>query len=193
MFQQGHTPAHKNKITTTDPLRGEDIQKVREFLKYRPRDLAIWSVGTNSALRGGDICNLQWDDTEDDGERITVLLREKKTGKLRKIILNPVTSADLRAWRRHSDTPVIFASQRGGALTVASLGRMVKTWCREAGVEIKRVASHSMRKTWVRAHADRGVPLHTLMWALNHNSERQTATYCGLLTDEIAGLYEHVV
>jgi len=36
-------------------------------------------------------------------------------------------------------------------------------------------------------------PLFKMMWALGHSSERQTAQYIGLLTDEVAGLYEHVV
>ena len=193
MFSNGHTPSHKGQITTTDPIRGDDIQKVRRHLQMRPRDLALWSLGTNTALRAGDLLALRWSDIEDDGERITLLVKEQKTGNLRRIVLNPAASADLRCWRECSTSAVIFESQRGGALTVAAVGRMLKHWAKEAGVTAKRVSSHSMRKTWVRAHADRGVPLHKLMWALGHSSERQTAAYCGLLVDEVAELYEHVV
>ena len=194
MFAKGHQPSHKNKITTTDPIRGEDIQKVRRYLDGRTRDLAVWSVGTNCALRAGDLLSLTWEDIEDHDDRIAFVLREKKTGKLRRVLLNPVATADLRAWRRVSDSTHIFASQRGGALTVAALGRMIKAWALEAGVDAKRVASHSMRKTWCRAMVDQyNEPLYKMMWALNHNSERQTATYIGLLGDEVQALYNRVV
>lgn len=186
MFQPGHTPSHTGKITTTDPIRGEDIAKVRATLT-KTRDIALWSVGTNSALRGSDLTSMTWDEVEDDGTRFTLFLRERKTQKLRKIVLNPQTSADLRAWRAESDNNVIFP------MTVAYLGRLIKTFCKNAGVDAKRVASHSLRKTWVRAHADRGAPLRQLMWALNHSNERQTAVYCGLLGEEVQALYEHAV
>jgi len=96
MFIESHNPSHKGKITTTDPIRGHDIAKIREYLKNKPRDLAIWSVGTNCALRGGDLLSLTWDDTEDDGERITLLVKEQKTGKIRRIPLNAQASTDLR-------------------------------------------------------------------------------------------------
>jgi integrase len=193
MFKPGHKPAHTGTITTTDPIRGDDIQKVREYLADRPRDLAIWSVGTNSALRAGDMLSLKWDELEDDGTRISFTLRESKTHKLRKITLNAQVSSDVRVWRSMSESEWCFSSQRGGPLGVPALGRMIKHFAKEAGVGAKRVSSHSLRKTWCRAHADRGVPLHQLMWALNHSSERQTAQYLGLLTDEVASLYEHVV
>ena len=100
MFTKGHQPSHKNKITTTDPIRGEDIQKVREYLEGRTRDIALWSVGTNTALRAGDLCALRWEDAEDQDDRIAFVLREKKTGKLRRVVLNAQVTADLRAWRR---------------------------------------------------------------------------------------------
>lgn len=191
-YQLGHTPSHAGKVTTTQPIRGQHIQDIRRLLQGRPRDLAIWSVATNCALRGGDLLDLKWSDTEDDGVRITLRLRESKTQKLRTIVLNPVASADLRAWRRLTSSEFCFSGQRG-KLTVATLGRLVKSWAQEVGVT-SRVSSHSLRKTWCRAMVDQhDEPLYKLMWALNHSSERQTAQYLGILQADVAGLYEHVV
>jgi integrase len=71
---------------------------------------------------------------------------------------------------------------------------MVKAWAKEVGVTTQNISSHSLRKTFCRAMVDQyDEPLHVLMWALNHSSERQTAQYLGLLHDDVARLYEHVV
>lgn len=87
-------------------------------------------------------------DTIDDGERITLRLTEHKTGKPRTIPLNPAASSALRAWRFLCEHEHVYSGQRG-ALTVATWGRMVKGWCKAAGLE-GNFASHTCRKTFVR-------------------------------------------
>lgn len=191
-FKAGHTPANKGKTTTTQPIRGDGIDRIRELLQDRPRDLALWSVGTNTALRASDLLALRWDALEDDGVRIAFRVKEQKTGKLRLLTLNPRTSADLRGWRAHAECEWCFSGQRG-RMTSATLGRLVKQWAADAGVK-GQIASHSLRKTFCRAMVDKfDEPLFKIMWALGHSTERQTAQYLGLLQDDVAALYEHVV
>ena len=193
MFNPGHKPAHKGHIVTTDPIRGDDIRRVRDYLRHRPRDLAIWSVGTNCAMRAGDLLALQWSDLEDFAGRFSILLREQKTAKVRRIVLNPIASADLRAWQALSNSAYVFSGQRG-PLTVAALGRMLKAIAKEAGVTAQRVSTHSLRKTWVRAqHEIHKVPLYILSQALGHASEAQTRVYMGLLADGVAEAYDNVI
>ena len=70
---------------------------------------------------------------------------------------------------------------------------MIKQWAAYAGV-VGQISSHTMRKTWYRAMIDGyHEPLYKMMWALEHSSKRQTVQYIGLLTDEVSGLYEHVL
>ncbi|MEB0056726.1 tyrosine-type recombinase/integrase [Variovorax sp. LG9.2] len=167
--------------------------RVRDYLRDRPRDLAIWSVGTNCALRAGDLLALKWSDLEDSAGRFAILLREKKTGKIRRIVLNLVASADLRAWKTLSTSDYVFSGQRG-PLTVASVGRMLKSIACDAGVNAQRVSTHSLRKTWVRAqHEIHKVPLYILSQALGHASEAQTRVYMGLLADGVAEAYDNVI
>ena len=192
MYTLGHVPSHKGCSTTTDPIKGADVNAIKELLKYKPRDAALWAVATNCALRAGDLLNLKWSDIKDDGERYSIRLIEQKTKKHRLIVLNSSVSETLRAWQSFSTSEYVFSGQRG-KLTVATLGRMCKQWAKDVGLNAQ-VASHSLRKTWCRAMVDvYDEPLFKMMWALGHSSERQTAQYIGLLTDEVAGLYEHVV
>ncbi|MCL6485418.1 MAG: tyrosine-type recombinase/integrase, partial [Janthinobacterium lividum] len=108
MFEVGHTPSHKGKTTTTDAIRDpEQVAAIKELLKDTVRDLALWTLALNTALRAGDLVGLTWDDTQDDGTTITITLLEGKTKKRRVIPLNPATSAILRAWRIQCDQPYI--------------------------------------------------------------------------------------
>lgn len=191
MFQVGHTPAHKGQHTTTDPIKDlEVVHKIKEFLSVRDR--ALFSVAINSALRAADLCRLQWDDAEDDGSTITLRLYEGKTKKFRQIPLNPSASADLRAWRGICDHTNIYSGQRGG-MTIHTWGRLVKSWCQQAGLKGK-FCSHTTRKTFVRIqHDEFGTSMAVLMDVLNHSSERMTLRYMGKLGDDVVKAYSHSI
>jgi hypothetical protein len=66
-------------------------------------------------------------------------------------------------------------------------------WAIEVGIE-DRIASHTLRKTWVRLQRDVfGTELQTLCYALGHSSERQTLAYCGITPDDVATAYRNVI
>jgi integrase len=191
MFQQGHTPSHKGQMTTTDPIKDLAIvQSIKQRLTGR--DLALWTVAVNSALRAGDLCNLTWDDTHDDGTTITLTLLEGKTKKRRVIPLNPETSGFLRSWRARCESVYIYSGQRG-RMTTATWGRLVKAWCEETGLK-GSFSGHTTRKTWARIqHETFGTSMATLMSALNHSTEKQTMTYIGKLSDDVMKAYSNAL
>jgi integrase len=79
-------------------------------------------------------------------------------------------------------------------MTHGYLGKLVRSWFEEAEIDAKNVASHSMRKTFVRLnHAVFGVSLGTLMTALNHSTERQTLAYCGLVSEDVEKAYANEI
>lgn len=187
MFKSGHKPPHSGKQTTTDPIKAlEVVQSIKQRLSGR--DLALWSVAVNSALRAGDLVGLAWDDTDDDGSTITLKLLEGKTKKRRVIPLNAETSGYLRSWRYSCESVYIYSGQRG-QMTTASWGRMVKGWCENVGLK-GNFASHTTRKTFVRIQHDHfGTKMATLMEVLNHSSERMTMKYMGRLSDDVLKAY----
>jgi integrase len=170
----------------------EQVAGIKELLAERPRDLALFTLGINSALRGGDLVGLQRDDVEEVDGRLVLHVLERKTRKPRVVPLNQPTSDVLRRHLETSCGKYVFEGQRG-RLSVSYLGRLVKGWAREVGVTA-HVASHTLRKTWARAQHDRfGTSTATLMVALNHSSERQVLTYIGITGEDVAQAYEHVV
>jgi integrase len=193
MFKPGHKPAHKGKTTTTDPVKCPlMVANIKALLATDARDLALWTVAINSALRSGDLCSLKFTDTLDDGITITIRVLEGKTKKPRLIPLNEQASHVLRQWRSQCSSEFIYSGQRG-QLTTAAWGRMVKAWCHAVGLE-GSFSGHTARKTFVRIQHDvHGTSLPVLMTVLNHSSERQTLTYMGRLGDDVQKAYGHSI
>lgn len=162
------------------------------MLVTSPRNRALFVLGCNTALRAGDMLNLKRDQlTLIDNGRYEIVTVEQKTKKVRRIVLNLPTSKILRDHLDSSEGEYVFEGQRG-KLTVSYLRRLIKGWCAEAGIE-GQVATHTLRKTFVRTHYERGVSLAVLMRILNHSSELQTLTYVGMLPRDIEYVYDSAI
>lgn len=190
MFKVGHVPAHKGKVTTTDPIKtGATVALIKAHLQDSPRDLALWTLAVHSMLRAGDLVELKWEDLHMTEQGCEIRLHEQKTGKLRVVPIPSVILGVLLAWRAECNSEYIYSGQRG-RLTTATWGRMIKDWCQAVG-QVGNFASHTARKTGVRVRYDEhGVKLATLMHMLNHKSEANTLIYMGRMTEEVTQAYE---
>jgi integrase len=194
-FSVGHIPAHKGRASATTPLKSlEDVSAIKNLLQDKARDLALFTVGVNTAFRAGDLLNLRRDEdvTELEDGRIELISRESKTGKIKRVILNMQASDVLRDYLQNSTGKYVFEGQRG-KMSVSYVTRLLKSWAGEAGIEGK-IATHTMRKTFVRLQHDVfGTKMSTLMFALNHSNERQTLAYMGRLSDDVESAYQNVI
>ncbi len=183
---------NKGRILTTEPLKSlDEVERVRAVLVHDLRGMALFRVGTNTAFRASDILKLKRTDLK--GSEIHV--REKKTGKLRRVIVNEPTIEAIKAYlaSREDDYEWMFVGQRG-KMTHGYLGKLVRGWFEKAGIDRMNVASHSMRKTFVRLqHEVFDVSLGTLMTALNHSTEQQTLAYAGLTAEDVARAYANEI
>ena len=92
-------------MSTTEPIR--DIQKLLDFKNYylndKPnfRNYTIITLGLNTALRISDILNLTYDDVYQDKKvRKHITVREQKTGKETRILLNREAKTALEQYRK---------------------------------------------------------------------------------------------
>lgn len=70
---------------------------------------------------------------------------------------------------------------------------MIKTWCKDAGLE-GQFASHPARKSFVRIqHDEFKTSLTTLMVILNHSPPAQTLTYMGRMADDVTAAYGNAI
>jgi len=182
----------KGSTIKVDPIKKiRDIKSIKALLKDKPRDFCLFTMGINTNLRASDLLRLTVGDVRNLKAGDDLTLKEKKTGKHRRITLNKVVVASIRglleSQPQADDTP-LFNGQRG-CLTVPSVNRLVKGWCRAINLK-GNYGSHSLRKTFgyhQRVTFGRGVP--ELMVVFNHSSQRETLEYLCIQPDEVKSIY----
>jgi integrase len=170
-----------------------DIEAIKRLLATSPRNYCLFVLGVNSNLRASDILSIKAGDVRHLKPGDDLVLREKKTGKRRRITMNKaVVQAiqNLLKTRPYKDSDPLFLG-RDGALTRPALTSLVKKWCRKVGL-IGNFGAHSLRKSWgYHMRLTFGVGLPELMVCYNHSSQRETLNYLCIQDDEIRGIYQN--
>lgn len=194
MKKSNNGPA-KGSECVVDPIRDvKAIKRIKTLLAGNPRNLALFVLGINSNLRASDLVKITVGQVRHlkAGDELT--LKEKKTSKTRRITLNKVVFEAIQgllAGQALGDNDPLFRSQRGEELTVSSVHRLVKSWCRDAGLQ-GNFGSHSLRKTFGFHARKAGLSLPILVELFNHSSQRQTLAYLGIQPEEIRDAYRLV-
>jgi integrase len=187
----------QGSMITVEPIKNvRDIATIKRLLADRPRDLALFVVGINTALRGSDLLSLTAGEVRailadpDGGAK-----REQKTGKKRRLTANKAVREvlpSLLATRDFADDERIFQGQRG-PITTQYLWQLVKGWC--AAINLPgHYGAHTLRKTWgYHQRVTFGVDIPTLMVIFGHATQRQTLTYLCIQPDEIRSVYDNVL
>jgi len=178
-----------------DPIRKlKDIKAIKKLLANKPRDLALFTIGINTNLRASDLLRLKVGQIKDLQAGDTVEIKEKKTGKVRRITLNKTcinAFQNLLASKQYEDDDYLFQSQRRHVLTVPSVHKLVKTWCNEINLK-DNYGSHTLRKTWgYHQRVTFGVDLPRLMVCFNHSTQKQTLDYLCIQPQEIKDVYDN--
>lgn len=184
----------KNDSIKVEPITElKDIALIKKFLAGKPRDLCLFTLGINTNLRASDLIRITARQVRNKQLGDELELKEKKTGKVRRITLNGAVIASIQALlasRGYEDHEPLLVSQRGGkALTVQSVNRLVKNWCRMINLK-GNYGSHTLRKTFgymQRTQRKTGIP--ELMALFNHSSQRQTMDYLCIQPEELRDAY----
>lgn len=193
-------------MSTTQPIR--DIEKLQNFKDYyqdtKPniRNYTIIIVGLNTALRISDILNLTYDDIYQDNkvlEHITV--REQKTGKENRILLNKEVRRTLKKYREilvktemyQNGNPYLFPSPRkpDAPLSRSQAYRMIISAAEAVGIE-GNISCHSLRKTFGYHAWKQGSDPVVIMIIFNHSSLSITKRYLCIEQDDKDAVYRSV-
>ena len=199
---KGHTgnsnhPQAGTSISVEPIKRLKDIKLIKSMLKDKPRDYTLFVLGINTNLRASDLLRITIAQVIECGPGYELCLKEQKTGKPRRITLNKAACDAIQSLIAHmkgklsfsKDAPLFQSQRKGQALTVPSLSRLVKQWCRDANLK-GNYASHTLRKTWgyhQRVTFNTGIP--ELMVCFNHSNQRQTLDYLCIQPEEIKSVY----
>jgi integrase len=184
-------PAKGSQIKV-EPIREiKHIQTIKKLLADNPRNLCLFTVGINTNLRASDLVKITAGSVRHLAPGDTLNIKEKKTKKARAVTLNKNVIDSIQALLSSADfkdEDTLFKGQRG-ALTVPSVNRLVKSWCKAINLH-GNYGSHTLRKTFgymQRTERNTGVP--ELMVMFNHSSQKQTLDYLCIQPEEIKDAY----
>ena len=183
--QNFNRPETGSSIKVEPIKRKRDIGSIKKLITESPRNLALFIIGINTNLRASDLLRIKAGDS--------IEIKEKKTGKFRRINLNKACIQAIQRLlesRELGDDEPLFTGQRG-RLTVPSVNRLVKSWCRAINLK-GNYGSHTLRKTWgYHQRVNFGIDVPRLMVCFNHSTQRQTLDYLCIQPEEIRDVYQN--
>lgn len=146
------------------------------------RDKAIMYVMLYAGLRVSEVCALHLDDVTLKRGESCMLVRSGKGDKSRTVPVNDKLSAAIRAWltvrdlyKPAANSTNLFVSERLGHLTRSGIDALTSFRYRSAGIDGH--SSHSLRHTFAKRLAERGVRLEEIAKLCGHSSIQTTMMY----------------
>lgn len=182
-----------------EPIRDrKKIAQIKNVLRgeQRYRDLLLFVVGINTALRVSDLLKLRVGDfIENDGQpRARFWIREEKRGKRQEVVINDSMREAFDEYALYyptiaqsSEHFLFFNTVSNNYTQCIKRGQVWKglaAICTAVGLR-GNFGTHSLRKTWGYHARLNGVDLALIMYKLNHNSLAYTKRYLGITNDEL--------
>ena len=171
-------------------LSDDDIRKLIQVAKKKPRDLALLLVLLDTGIRASECCNLTLEDIDHDSK--SLLIRNGKGGKSRYVFYSDITARSLKRWlasRPEAFDDAVFLSQRTKKrLTRNSLCQTVKRLGSRVAVT---VYPHLLRSTFATRWILNGGDSHSLMLILGHTTTRMAEAYVHLVGSDVSALHKH--
>lgn len=183
---------------TVEPIR--DKVKIKQMYYYLngkdPKYGLLFKFGLNTGLRISDILPIKVKDIlNNSGEfRDYLTLKEKKTGKEKKIKLNDSIRKNINSFvkqQKLSSESYLFFSQKGDYIRRIQAYRVLKEASNICGIE--NFGTHSLRKTWgYWTYKMSKYNIGLIMDTFNHSSQSITLRYIGVNQDQKDELYSLV-
>lgn len=166
------------------PIRDREIiKKVKDILKRNGyRDYLLFVAGINTGLRISDLLVLKVSDVRD---RDHIVIKEKKTGKTKRFLINNCFKLNLVGYiDPMANTDFLFQSRNGDnkPLTRMQAYRIINGACRQAGIK-DQIGTHTLRKTFGYHHYQQYKDVAILQDIFNHSAPSVTLRYIGINDD----------
>jgi site-specific recombinase XerD len=151
------------------------------------RDGVLILIAYRHGLRVSELVGLRWEQV--DLPRGTLHVNRKKNGDA---ATHPVSGRELRALRQlkrtYLESPFVFASERGGPMTEATVRKLVARVGEEAGLGFP-VHPHMLRHATGFYLANNGVDTRTIQAFLGHRNIMHTVRYTQLAPERFRTLW----
>jgi len=189
-----------------EPIRDrKKIAQIKNQLRGQRcyRDLLLFVVGINTALRISDLLQLRIGYFIDDNQPIRqrFWIKEQKRNKRHEIVINQSIREALKeylaAYQGVTDDPenfIFFNTKTNGYSKPIKRGqawKLIVSICNDVGLR-GNYGTHSLRKTWGYHARMQGVDLALIMHKLNHESIAYTKRYLGITDDELQAVAQRL-
>jgi len=169
----------------------------------RYRDLLLFVVGINTALRISDLLELLVYHFLDDHQLIKqrFWIKEQKRGKRQEVVINASIRDGLEEYIAaypevigDQNNFIFFNTKDNGFMQPIRRGqtwKIITTICQQVGLR-GNFGTHSLRKTWGYHARMQGVDLALIMHKLNHESIAYTKRYLGITDDELQAVSQRL-
>jgi integrase len=181
----------KAKLKSAEHLEEVEVNKLLKYLQKNE----IWTyyilvrLGISTALRFSDLSQITWKEVLG---RNKLIVKEKKTGRVREIPLNKALVENLTFVYLKKGSPDI--NSRIISLTIRGVNKQLKVYAIKSGIRGKRISSHTFRKTFGREVWKRNnyseASLVKLSELFRHSSTSITRIYLSITKEEVENLYE---
>ncbi len=173
----------RREYLTVDELRRLDAAPCRGRGKVLKRAFLFSCL---TGMRKSDVKNLVWSRVTRQGGFTRIVFRQKKTGGLEYLDINP--QAMDYAGKRGGDGDLVFAGFPAHNKTIK---KHLEAWCRDAGIK-KKITFHSARHTFAVMMFEIGGDIYTVGKLLGHRNIKTTQIYTKVLDSKKRGLIERI-
>jgi len=179
------------KLKSAEHLEEQELNKLLKYL-YQNQ---LWTyyllvrLGVSTALRYSDLSKITWSMVLG---KETLVIKEKKTGKVREIPLQKELNEIL-----HKVYVKIGSPNKDGEvipLHIRTINKQIKLHAAKAGIRGRRISSHTFRKTFGREVWRRNGQSESCLVRLsslfNHSSISITRIYLSITKEEVDNLYQ---
>lgn len=184
-----------------EPIRDiKKVSQIKNMLKAenKIRDLLLFELWINSALRISDLLGIQTKDLLDEQGGINGFfdIKEDKTNKVNRITITPKVQATLKLYKelypyiiQKPDYYVFFHSKRTPKgekhIDRKQARKMIDKRCKDVWLK-GNFGGHTLRKTRGYQARLNAIPLEIIQHKLNHSSLAVTQRYLWITADEVA-------
>jgi integrase len=179
------------KLKSAEHLEEQELNKLLKYL-YQNQKWTYYilvRLGVSTALRYSDLSRITWEMVLGNQ---TLLIKEKKTGKVREIPLQDELVEILHKVYLKMGSPNV--QKEIIPLHIRTINKQIKIHAIGAGIRGKRVSTHTWRKTFGREVWRRNdysdLSLIKLSLLFNHSSTAITRTYLDISKQEVRDLYD---
>ena len=173
-------------MNTVQPIRDpQKLEQMKQVLRKRnEKYYMMFVLGINTGLRISDIRMLNVSDVYD---RDHIIIREEKTGKEKRFLINAKLQNEIRAYVKQTGKQpddYLITSQKGNnqPLSRVQAYHVLNEAAQECGIQDK-IGTHTMRKTFGYWHYKRYHDVAILQDIFNHSSPSVTMRYIGINDD----------